>query len=152
MLEEKEEYWQCPSCKNLVHRFVNICKICFYDRRKLSETSKPTAKHGSPEFYELLTKAAELHDRKSHDYADKSDPFGNYHFSGKFGALFAHSPEDMGFASRLGEKIFRLSNLTKNELTPLNESIEDTEMDIAVIAILWMASRKHRRNEKELHP
>jgi hypothetical protein len=106
---------------------------------------KGRVRHGSPIFYSLLSEMADTHDRKSHDYASNDNPFGNYHFAGKLALLFAHSPEDAGFAGRLGEKLFRIANLEAGNKTPANESIEDTERDIAVIATLWMADRRQRR-------
>jgi hypothetical protein len=60
-------------------------------------------------------------------------------------AMFAHSPEDAGFVGRLAEKIYRLANLESGQKTPRNESIADTEKDIAVITALWMADRRDRR-------
>lgn len=101
--------------------------------------------HGSPAFYELINQMADLHEAKSHDYAKDSDPSGNYHFAGYVASLFAHSPDDAGFAGRLAEKIFRLSVLEGGQLQPKNESVADTDLDIAVIAALWMADRRTRR-------
>lgn len=98
--------------------------------------------HGSPSFYALLAEMRETHDKKSHDYAEDSNPYGNYEFAGSVAGLFAHSSNDAGFAGRLAEKIFRLSVLGKRQAEPRNESIADTERDIAVIACLWMAARR----------
>lgn len=107
-------------------------------------------RHGSPLFYSILEDMATLHDRKSHDYADNSNPYGNYYYAGQFASLFAYSNEDAGFASRLGEKLYRLANLEKSQKIPLNEAIIDTELDICVIVTLWMSSRRDRRkSEKE---
>ncbi len=105
-------------------------------------------RNGSPIFYELLSEMAETHDKKSHDYASDQQPFNNYRFAGELAALFAHSPSDLGFISRIAEKIYRLSNLEVAKKQPKNESIEDTERDIAVITCLWMASRKDLRLAK----
>jgi len=109
---------------------------------------KGYTRHGSPLYYSLLHEMAETHHAKSHDYASDRNPFGNYHFAGQLALLFAHSPEDAGFIGRIGEKIFRLANLDGTGKTPKNESIEDTERDIAVIATLWMADRRTRRMAK----
>lgn len=108
-------------------------------------------RHGSPLFYELLEEMAETHDRKSHDYASNANPFGNYHFAGLVANLFSHSPEDSGFAGRLAEKIYRISILEGEGKQPKNESVEDTERDIAVIATLWMADRRNRRNGQQFN-
>jgi hypothetical protein len=105
----------------------------------------PEIRHGSQTFYKLLEEMAETHNKKSHDYASNSNPYGNYHFAGKVAILFAHSEQDAGFVGRIAEKIYRLANLESSEKTPSNESIEDTEKDICVITALWMADRRDRR-------
>lgn len=102
-------------------------------------------RHGSPTFYKLLEEMAELHDRKSHDYASDENPVGNYEFAGQMACMFSHSSFDAGFVGRLAEKIYRLANLESGDKIPKNESIEDTERDIAVIVTLWMASRRMKR-------
>jgi hypothetical protein len=88
------------------------------------------------------------HDKKSHDYASNDNPYGNYHFAGQVSSMFAHSPQDAGFAGRLAEKIYRLANLESSGKSAKNESVDDTEIDIAVITALWMADRMDRRLEK----
>jgi hypothetical protein len=103
-------------------------------------------KYGSPTFYSLLEKMAELHDRKAHDYTNENNPFGNYEFAGLVANLFSHSSKDAVFSGRLAEKIYRLAVLENGQKTPRNESIEDTELDICVIAVLWMAARISTRS------
>jgi hypothetical protein len=113
------------------------------------ETSPVRDRYGSPEFYKILGEMADIHDRKSHDYASDKDPFANYHFAGKLALLFSHSEQDAGFVGRIAEKLYRLANLEKSQKTPLNESIEDTEKDICVIVALWVASRRERRKANQ---
>ena len=116
----------------------------------------PEKLHGSPVFYKLLDEMRETHNKKSHDYAPDSDPYANYKFAGLVSSMFSHSPDDAGFAGRLAEKLVRLSVLGKRGTQPLNESIADTERDIAVIAALWMAMRREKyllattKSEEEL--
>lgn len=107
-------------------------------------------RHGSPQFYKLLEEAANIHDKKSHDYTKNNNPFGNYYFAGRVAALFAHSPQDMGFVGRLAEKIYRISVLESGGKEPKNESIDDTERDIFVITGLWITSRRERRAKRKL--
>lgn len=101
-------------------------------------------KHGSKIFYDLIEQMAKIHDAKSHDYASNSTPYANYQFAGMLSKIF-NNPDDSGFISRIGEKIYRLANLDNSGKIPSNESIEDTEIDICVIVALWMAYRKERR-------
>ncbi len=110
---------------------------------------KGYTRHGSPTFYALLEEIADTHDAKSHDYASAKNPSGNYHFAGQMATMFAHSPMDAGFVGRLAEKIYRLANLEGSGKTPKNESIADTERDIAVITALWMADRRDRRSKSD---
>lgn len=110
--------------------------------------SSVQVRHGSPIFYKLLEEMAVTHDKKSHDYASNENPYGNYHFAGEMACLFNYSPQDAGFASRLAEKLYRISNIERSGKLVKNESIEDTEKDIAVIVCLWMASRRSLRGQK----
>lgn len=103
-------------------------------------------RNGSPTFYALLERMAKVHDTKSHDYANNQNPYGNYKFAGMLSQLFKN-PDDAGFVGRIGEKLFRLSNLENDGKIPQNEKIEDTEEDICVIVALWMAARRDARME-----
>lgn len=107
-----------------------------------------TERNGSPIFYKLLGEMADLHDKKSHDYASNQNPYGNYQFAGQLSVLFSHSADDAGFVGRIGEKLYRLANLESSGKVPNNENIEDTEKDLCVIMTLWMASRRERRLSK----
>lgn len=109
-------------------------------------------REGSQVFYALLEEIAHTHEVKHHDYASDDDPSGNYHFAGNVAVLFAHSPDDMGFLGRLAEKIYRLANLTGSNKIPKNESVEDTEKDIATITVLWMADRRERKQKEADSP
>lgn len=111
---------------------------------------KGRQRHGAPEFYALLEKMAETHDKKSHDYASNDNPFGNYHFAGMLSKLF-DNPDDAGFIGRLGEKFYRLANLenAKKEVAVKDEGVADTENDIAVITLLWIVDRRQRRAKQQ---
>lgn len=99
-------------------------------------------------FLELLSQVEELHERKRHDYSSDDSPYSNYYFAGTLGRMFSDS-HDVGFVTRIGEKIFRLANLDNNKKSPKNEAIEDTELDLVVIMTLWMASRRDRRDKRK---
>ncbi len=111
-------------------------------------SSEHPLRYGSPKFYGLLEEMGEVHNRKSRDYASNDNPYGNYRFAGELATLFKHSANDAGFIGRIGEKIYRLANLESSGKTPSNESIEDTEVDICVITLLWMSSRREAREKK----
>lgn len=99
-------------------------------------------KNGSPEFYNLLVKMADIHDRKSHDYAMASNPFSNFERSGQIASWFKN-PVDISFATLIGVKLARLAELSNTDKTPNNESLDDTFLDLATYAALWAAYRKH---------
>lgn len=109
---------------------------------------KVTERKGSKDYYKLLDEMADLHEKKHHDYANDENPVGNYHFAGMVANLFSHSAQDAGFVGRIAEKIYRLATLEGGRKEPLNESVADTERDIAVIVVLWMADRRARREKK----
>lgn len=151
--------YKCPKCNNpnTVNQLIDdrdtiMCHYCLKSFKPegviiMPEETKEE-KHGSPTYYKLLKEMADTHDKKSHDYASNENPFGNYHFAGLLATMFSHSPEDAGFVGRIGEKLYRLANLERTNKSPKNESIEDTEVDIAIITTLWMADRKDRRMKK----
>lgn len=113
--------------------------------KNLGQTTS-SVRYGSPEFYNLLGDMAAIHSRKSHDYASNSTPYANYEFAGKLSQLFKN-PDDAGFVGRIGEKLYRLANL-EGKIT-LNESVEDTEVDLCTIMVLWMASRREKRQKND---
>lgn len=116
-----------------------------YPETKSGDTIR---RNGSPEFYAMLAEMADLHDKKSHDYASNDNPFGNYYWSGRLSVLFGASSKDAGFAGRLGEKLYRIANLESGGKIPLNEDIAETERDICVIVMLWMAARREERKKR----
>ncbi len=114
------------------------------EMRELPVSDTKTSRYGSPTFYQILDEMAITHNKKSHDYASDKQPYGNYKFAGRLGSLF-HNPDDAGFLTRLGEKMYRIANIENNKKQVMNESIEDTENDLCVIMTLWMSMRRDRR-------
>ena len=89
-------------------------------------------KFGHPAFYKLLDDMAELHSRKNHDYAGKSDPLKNLR-----ACVRLDLEPFMGVMVRLQDKWSRLEEFVKsNELLVKNESVIDTLMDNAVYSLL----------------
>lgn len=122
--------------------FNKVCQRCKGNSKNM-EVQEVRPKEGT--FHKLLETMEELHNKKSHDYTSDDNPYGNYHFAGMLSKLF-NNPDDAGFIGRLGEKLFRLANIENSGKLTMNESIEDTENDIAVIVMLWISSRKDKRN------
>lgn len=90
----------------------------------------------NPKYDAVLAKMAELHDRKSQDYASDANRYSNFEFAGQLGALFTH-PVDIAFATLIGVKLARLGELKGKGKAAQNESVQDTQMDLAVYASLW---------------
>ena len=93
---------------------------------------------GDPIFLQALDELRALHLSKGHDYAGGRDPLGNY----------ARSADDAGLPAwraaqlRLSEKYYRLINLTRgDERQPKHESLDDTLMDLAAMALIVRSLR-----------
>lgn len=91
-----------------------------------------------PGFLQGLDELLLLHLSKGDDYADESDPLRNYTVSGADNGLPAWRAAQL----RLSEKYHRLVNLTRGgERVPNHESIDDTLMDLAALALIVRSLR-----------
>ena len=86
--------------------------------------------HGDQRFYALLNEIAELHSRKSYDYAPEDDPLANFKRSEKLGV-----PAWKSCLIRMGDKQGRIEQLA-NGKDPQNESLRDSLIDNAVYSLL----------------
>ena len=95
-------------------------------------------KYGHPKFYKLLEEIAELHSRKSRDYAG-DDPLSNLRDFGWKGVIV-----------RLGDKWCRIKNFAEREKYEVkDESLKDTLMDNAVYSLLaWILYDDEESNKK----
>jgi hypothetical protein len=100
---------------------------------------------GDPQFLRDLTELRNLHLSKGHDYADEGDPLRNYVVSSEAGGV---EPWRGAFI-RLAEKFHRLSNLLKKNDAPNHESLDDTLMDLAAMALIV---KSLRAREQTQHP
>ena len=76
---------------------------------------------------------------KAHDYADDGDVFSN--FTGA--AKLANVPDEAAFQILIGVKVERLRQLTSGK-EPNHEGIDDTLIDLANYAALWLAFRREQ--------
>lgn len=93
---------------------------------------------GDPHFLDLLGELRALHLSKGHDYADVSDPLKNYVESARDCAVEPWR----GALLRLSEKYHRLVNLIGKGVTPNHESLNDTLMDMAALALIVRSLRE----------
>ena len=86
-------------------------------------------------YQQLMIDAIELHDRKSHDYAQERNKYSNFTRAAELTGTFK-DPVDQVFASMIGIKLARLAELL-NGKEPKNESIRDSFVDLVNYAALW---------------
>lgn len=92
---------------------------------------------GDPRFLQYLDDLRKLHLGKGYDYADEGDPLRNYVVSATDNGL---QPWQSAML-RLSEKYHRLTNLLKKGAQPNYESLDDTFMDLAAIALIVRSLR-----------
>ncbi len=85
----------------------------------------------NPKFDRFVQIAVDTHHAKNHDYAEDSNPYSNFEFA----ARFADVPVNTVFDVMIGIKQARLLVLRQGR-EPLNESIQDSEKDLAIYAML----------------
>ncbi len=95
----------------------------------------------NPYFTDVLGQMAEVHDRKNEDYAADDNPFSN--FSGV--AAMTGLETDKVFQVMIGIKMERLKQLVGTGKAPNNESVDDTILDLANYAAIWLAWRKREQ-------
>lgn len=94
---------------------------------------------GDPIFLQALDELRALHLSKGADYADEADPLRNYQQSADDNGLPAWRAAQL----RLSEKYHRLMVLTRGEgRVPNHESLDDTLIDIAAIALIVRSLRR----------
>jgi len=81
-------------------------------------------------FHEAIQEIVTMHDRKSHDYGLEGDPLANVRASEHFGVTAW-----LGTIIRMNDKISRIKSFCKRG-NLLNESLEDSLLDIAVYAVI----------------
>ena len=87
----------------------------------------------NPKFHSLIAKMAEVHDKKSADYATSANFYSNFEEA----AAVAGCSIDTVFAVLIGIKLSRLKVLLTSGKEPNNESVQDSRLDLAVYSTLW---------------
>lgn len=85
---------------------------------------------GDPRFHALLKDIGALHDQKQQDYGRGDDPFANVRASLEWGI-----EPWVGALVRATDKVKRLQKAARGG-NLVNESIEDSMMDLAVYALI----------------
>jgi hypothetical protein len=92
---------------------------------------------GDHRFLGYLDELKAMHLSKGGDYASEDDPLLNYVTSAADNGLPAWRAAQL----RLSEKYRRLVNLTLDGRAPNHESVEDTLMDMAALALIVRSLR-----------
>jgi len=96
-----------------------------------------------PQLIELLDKVKQIHIKKNQDYALESNPYSNFEFAASISEEFK-DPVDKVFVTLIGVKLARLTVLLGREEGPLNESIDDSFLDLTTYTALWASYRSYR--------
>lgn len=104
--------------------------------------------YGDPRFYKILQGLADLHSRKSHDYAGEENPLRNFMRARDMGI-----EPWKGIAIRLGDKMSRVESFARTPvLLVSDESVIDTFDDIAVYAIhARLLFEDEKKKHEKLH-
>ena len=94
-------------------------------------------------FSDALERMRLTHDAKSHDYARVENRYSNFEFAAQIADEFPDGP-DRVFATLMGIKLARLSELLSQDKTPKHESVEDTFLDLCNYGVLWWTWRSKK--------
>jgi len=89
----------------------------------------------NPRLANAIEQVIDMHIKKAHDYASKENPFINFENVAQAIGLDV----DVVFRQFIATKLDRLRNLLSADKKPNNESINDTKLDLAVYALLYLA-------------
>jgi len=92
-------------------------------------------------FQDIIDEMVSLHDKKRKDYGKDTDPYANI----RAGSQFIGVPDVVGCLMRMNDKMFRLSAWCHGS-TMVNESVEDSLMDLAVYAIIALDLIREQNN------
>jgi hypothetical protein len=96
---------------------------------------------GDARFHSLLKEIGELHDKKQEDYGSNTDPFANVRASADWGV-----DAWVGALIRGTDKIKRLQKAARGSRL-VNESVEDSMMDLAVYALIALILYREGQDE-----
>jgi hypothetical protein len=128
----------CPGCGGVGPHW----DTCYQrDEKPMRSMPTPTPPGGSPhhvgtrnpKFHAFLAEMAQIHDKKSHDYAKDSNFYSNFEEA----AATAGISVDAVFMTLIGVKLARLRELMASGKIPNEESLYDTRLDLAVYTALW---------------
>ena len=123
--DESVNYWK-PAGRE--HEVVE--KLDWYNGQPEEATKKV-----NPKFHAALKRMAEVHNKKSSDYANDENRYQNFEDA----AATAGVDVEEAFLVLIGVKLARLRELKKSGKPPSNESVQDTRLDLAVYSTLLLS-------------
>jgi hypothetical protein len=101
----------------------------------LDESHTSYALEGVPRYHELLEEIRQIHIDNNKAYSTGDDKMGNFHRSRRLGPKPGLLPS-LGILNRMQDKWSRVESLSQGVPDVVNESMEDTLMDLANYALL----------------
>lgn len=92
----------------------------------------------NPRFDAMVAKMQAIHKKKSADYAQSGNPYSNFEAA----AAMVGCSVDVVFRVLIAIKMARLRELQMNGKTPENESVEDSQDDLALYSTLYASYTK----------
>lgn len=93
---------------------------------------------GNPRFDQMIAKMQAIHKKKSHDYASTANPYQNFEDA----ADIVGCSVDVVFRVMIAIKMARLKELLGTGKEAKNESVEDTQLDLATYSALYASYRE----------
>ena len=98
------------------------------------------------ELQKMFDQCIEIVRKKNTDYADKnSDAFKNFRLIEQIGVCTTEE----GFITRMTDKLSRIGNLIKKPPAVVEESLEDTLLDLINYTALLRVFIKNKKNKEE---
>lgn len=95
------------------------------------------------EFKKLCERELEITTQKNSDYADEDNAFANFEIIEHLSAGRIGTRE--GFVVRMSDKMQRIVNLISRPNMVLDESLEDTLLDLAIYSKLFLCYLRAKR-------
>lgn len=99
-------------------------------QEEVGRSEKACPVTGDPRFHAILQEIARMHDKKQSDYGKTDDPFSNVRASEDFGI-----DGWIGAMVRANDKMRRIQKFAQSD-TLMNESVEDSLLDLAVYSLI----------------
>lgn len=135
---EKHTHSQCEWCRK-----GGFCVNAPTSKRKVLPFEAKQQPPGNPAFQAVLAKMKAIHESKSHDYASSGNPFSNFELAANIAGITV----EQGMRFLCGIKLARLLELEDTGKVPNNESIADSEFDLATYAALKAAYRIYKQGK-----